>query len=598
MITRFLARTRIKQYAGAISGAFALLVAGSVHGQFLPDPIPIESFESGVADWAPVTDGTNNVYLNHASSSIGTTNGAKSMLVDMYGTTQANAEDPRGGATGWAVTRTAGPGDTDLALYNAFNTVAANPAIWDLQFDMTLDGSSWADTTAQTTGPPAQRGAWSFLNLGFSTDAGFAQIAPVSPGVYGTQGKFRFRVPMQALEDADPNNTIWNPGAGFYQFLIGANNKFLPKPGTTVGPPPSGTAAKFYLDNFRFKPKAPVVPNTLFSWETGLEGWSDAGLNTPVTVDDPNTPDDERDPGDAYSQKLSIGTIGATAGAKSLTLDTTVQDPQYVNPLGIPQGYRFHWGSNMTLNADTDPGDAEVIDPAIKSQITNLVTKINKAQAIAFDVTFSDPLSTGEFATGTLPGFLGFALHISDERGTFFQADSTAFDGATISTLSTSDDLREPVTITLPISQFADKGQSALGPLSTAKLQPDTDFLRIGLAVNADGPAVIHIDNFRVLIETSLDADFDNDGDVDGADLPIWRAAYGKTDLGDANDDGVTNGDDFLIWQQQKGNDATPATPISGAVPEPTACLLLAIGAAFVAARGRRQVLAISRASM
>jgi hypothetical protein len=510
------------------------------------------------------------------------------MLLDMYGTSQANAADPRGGATGWAVTRTASPGDADMALYNAFNVVAANPAVWDLQFDMTLDGTSWADTTAQTTGPPSQRGAWSFVNLGFSTDAGFAQVAPVSPGVYNVQGKFRFKVSMQALEDADPNNIIWNQNAGFYQFLIGANNKFIPQEGTSVGPPPTGTAAKYYLDNFRFKPKAPVVPNTLFSWETGLEGWSDEGLNDPVTVDDPNTPDDERDPGDAYAHKHSTSTVGATAGTRSLTLDTSIQDPAYVNPLGLPQSFRFHWGSNLTLNADTDPGEPEVIDPVIKGQITDLVSKINRAQSIAFDVTFTDPLSTGEFPSASLPTFLGFALHISDERGTFFQADSTAFDGATIGTLLTAEDPREPVTVTLPISQFADKGTTALGPLATAKLQADTDFLRIGLAVNADGPAVIHIDNFRVLIETSLDADFDNDGDVDAADLPIWRAAYGVNDGGDANDDGVTNGDDFLIWQRQFGNDATPATPIVGAVPEPGACALLALGVAMIAARRRR----------
>jgi hypothetical protein len=112
--------------------------------------------------------------------------------------------------------------------------------------------------------------------------------------------------------------------------------------------------------------------------------------------------------------------------------------------------------------------------------------------------------------------------------------------------------------------------------------------LRIGIAVNANGPAVIRMDNFRVLTEVSLDADFDNDGDVDAADLPVWRSSLGVNANGDANDDGVTNGADFLIWQRQLGNDATPAVAAGSAVPEPASALLLAGGLAAAGSRRRR----------
>ena len=51
-----------------------------------------------------------------------------------------------------------------------------------------------------------------------------------------------------------------------------------------------------------------------------------------------------------------------------------------------------------------------------------------------------------------------------------------------------------------------------------------------------------------------LDADFDEDGDVDGDDLTLWQAGYGSGTLhsqGDADGDGDVDGRDFLTWQRQ-----------------------------------------------
>ncbi|RIK72317.1 MAG: hypothetical protein DCC67_19450 [Planctomycetota bacterium] len=571
--------------AAALSATIlVLLVAPGAHAQFLPETFVIDSFEDGVANWMPET--ANTIYLNHAQSNTGPTRGTKSMLLDLYGTHQRNPENPVAGVSGWGVSRGVDPSDT-TGLYDAFNAVAANPSAWNLVFDVTLDPTSWANVTVPTGPPIATQGGWSFLNLGFNNDGGFSQVGPVSPSLVNQQGKFRIQVGMEQL-------TTWQADSSFYQFFLGANNRFLPQPGVTPGPPPSGSAAKYYIDNIRFKPKAPMVGHTLFSWETvdnpattgvneALENWSDAGLNEPAPPEDP---------GDAYAHKHSVTTVGATHGSRALKIDTTIQDPAYQNPLGIAQDYRFHWGSNMVLNADTNPDpDVETIDPAIQSQVTNMIRTINKGAAIAFDLTFSDPFATGEFQTSALPSFLLFHLHISDERGTFFQADlsSIANDGSVAQTLLLTDDPREPLTLTVPLSQFADLGTTQLGSLATAKLQEDSSFLRIGLAVNANGPAVIHMDNFRVMIETSLDADFDNDGDVDGADLPLWKAAFGVSAGGDANDDGVTDGADLLVWQRQFGNDATPATPNAAGVPEPASAALLAWASSLAAASVRRR---------
>ena len=67
-------------------------------------------------------------------------------------------------------------------------------------------------------------------------------------------------------------------------------------------------------------------------------------------------------------------------------------------------------------------------------------------------------------------------------------------------------------------------------------------------------------------------ADFDTDGDVDDADLAIWRASFGSGPLGDADNDGDSDGVDFLAWQRHyTGSQGTVST---SAVPEPSTGLL------------------------
>ena len=63
------------------------------------------------------------------------------------------------------------------------------------------------------------------------------------------------------------------------------------------------------------------------------------------------------------------------------------------------------------------------------------------------------------------------------------------------------------------------------------------------------------------------DADFDGDGDVDGADFLYWQL----------NDGRESNLD---LWQANFGNDASPITATSTGVPEPTTGLMLMLGMA------------------
>lgn len=88
----------------------------------------------------------------------------------------------------------------------------------------------------------------------------------------------------------------------------------------------------------------------------------------------------------------------------------------------------------------------------------------------------------------------------------------------------------------------------------------------------------------------TTDADFDNDGDVDGADLLIWQrnavTATGKTNAtGDANGDGAANAADLALW---KGLFGTPAVAAVGTVPEPATLGMIALCGLSLAAARRR----------
>ncbi len=91
-----------------------------------------------------------------------------------------------------------------------------------------------------------------------------------------------------------------------------------------------------------------------------------------------------------------------------------------------------------------------------------------------------------------------------------------------------------------------------------------------------------------------LPGDFQEDGDVDGADLTQWKTGFGMSVAathfaGDANTDGDVDGDDFLIWQRQINIGQSAVA--SASVPEPaTAGPALAGLMALACRRNRRAI--------
>ena len=73
-------------------------------------------------------------------------------------------------------------------------------------------------------------------------------------------------------------------------------------------------------------------------------------------------------------------------------------------------------------------------------------------------------------------------------------------------------------------------------------------------------------------------ADFDEDGDVDGADFLAWQRGLGAGSThaeGDANGDGQVNASDLAAWRFQFGATGVVA-PVGSAVPEPTGVVAVA----------------------
>jgi hypothetical protein len=85
--------------------------------------------------------------------------------------------------------------------------------------------------------------------------------------------------------------------------------------------------------------------------------------------------------------------------------------------------------------------------------------------------------------------------------------------------------------------------------------------------------------NAWIQVANPAAADFDEDGDVDQADLATWQNGYGITvatdhHQGDADGDQNVNGKDFLIWQRQFTDNLSNLSLLTS-VPEPSTGILV-----------------------
>ena len=131
-------------------------------------------------------------------------------------------------------------------------------------------------------------------------------------------------------------------------------------------------------------------------------------------------------------------------------------------------------------------------------------------------------------------------------------------------------DGRDPNMIENEWVQYSVNG---LAPAGTAYARINMFFLQLanqGGAVWFDDASLVRLTNNA----PAEDADFDGDGDVDGADFLTWQRGVGvgtTQGAGDANGDAAVNVVDLAIWKAQFGPNAVA---VAAAVPEPTGVAL------------------------
>jgi hypothetical protein len=172
----------------------------------------------------------------------------------------------------------------------------------------------------------------------------------------------------------------------------------------------------------------------------------------------------------------------------------------------------------------------------------------------------------------------------------------------TVGTISNADGVGAFITVT-PDLAFPNKKLVHEITLSSSFLSQSEPFAHFGLGAAADLIDLVRIEwpasgivqefydvapNQLLTIVESPPGDFDDDGDVDSADLIVWETSYGVDAGADADGDSDSDGRDFLIWQRHFS--VGTAAPIAGysAVPETGTMALLLSGVAVAPLCRRR----------
>jgi hypothetical protein len=252
--------------------------------------------------------------------------------------------------------------------------------------------------------------------------------------------------------------------------------------------------------------------NLAYSFETGLEGFAPnpSSLNITVTQD----------------------ATGATDGANSMKLELTA-------------GATFEGalGDSPPAVIDNPPG----------------------VEIVRFDLTLTEAFA-GVFVQGGITVFGQTQDGSQQGLEIQFNANEVPLGDLGSGTHEIEIELAEAIHPT----------QGIFGAFNDIFGDDPTDIIPTGFQIyinkSADAAWIGYVDNIRVgVAPAEPDADFDNDGDVDGIDLGIWKGAFGPSALGDADGDLDSDGQDFLLWQRQLSGSGISA------VPEPVALGLASI---------------------
>ncbi|MEO0530748.1 MAG: hypothetical protein AAF266_09275, partial [Planctomycetota bacterium] len=275
-------------FVATLALTLGAVLGGTAHAQLL------YSFEAGLDGFEP-QGAADSDYLNHFQSTIGATDGSMALEI----------ETGSGFGRDVVVNETS---DVGGAAYDLFNTVAADPGQFTLDFDVTFTQAGWDRVT--------DPGGFFQLNVFSNSDStqGFQESFGVVNGNPGSPSFVSASLPATALSLV--------PDSDFFQLGFGSNSNH------TQGPANEGVL--YYIDNIRFTEAPTFIEETLFSWETPddlgtpgvneqFEGWVDGFADQP------------------YFHDRSITTEGATDGSSALRV--------------VSPDSGFSWGSQFTLSS-------------------------------------------------------------------------------------------------------------------------------------------------------------------------------------------------------------------------------------------------------
>lgn len=251
---------------------------------------------------------------------------------------------------------------------------------------------------------------------------------------------------------------------------------------------------------------------------------------------------DTQNLGGTLDAELEFGASGTFPAMGELTVPSAAISP--LNPFSLTLGVPPNFGVNVTVNDAV----ADVQTPSPPVTLTSLPTALVRYEfdASGFDIILDQGTM---IATGAVNETIDLA-----ESPVIGAADPGTLGQITFLNIDTVG----------PITQV--DAQLEL-PITFAEVV-DVDGQEVTLDVTGN---VIANASFPLAL-SGLPGDFDNDVDVDVDDLGKWIAEYGGPGS-DADADGVSDGDDFVIWQQQFGL-GVPVAVQSAAVPEPASFVL------------------------
>ncbi|MEM8944659.1 MAG: hypothetical protein AAGD11_05690 [Planctomycetota bacterium] len=221
------------------------------------------------------------------------------------------------------------------------------------------------------------------------------------------------------------------------------------------------------------------------------------------------------------------------------------------NPLGVEPGLAQGELIDQLNNGCSGPADTSCNPP--EHEFAEPVDTVN------------DPLNLRGHRD--LANDIGFrmAINNSNTQGVVFGSGSAA---------GNPQDVLTGIEFAIPLTQLGNPS----GPIRLAAFINSgphsfvsNQFAGVGvLQSNLGNPNSINLANIagEQFVTITVASDFNRDAGVDSADLAIWSSAFGSSDAGDSDGDGLSSGTDFLRWQNQfaVGSDSIAAANV---VPEP-----------------------------